>query len=272
LFIFASFIPVFIWLRMPLLALSTRIGIGICMLLALDALSSDLGDYLGSPDDARSEALLRSEFLAGLPGDLVWPAFVLIIGLAATLRIQPAYQIAWWRGIVRARHMALMRRGTRLVISNANRIAFVGGFISAGSALFNWIRYAGGDDSGQRSRDFMVIGSHVYAVAVTVLCLRYLFECCNVDASSVLRTDPLDFAKGDISFVIACAAWGGILYLRGVLDRDYLARFFAIGFVAAPLAMFTLENDLEDQIFLALTLLVVCATFFTFGLMRRFHK
>ncbi len=269
LIIMLPFIPLYRWLQAPFLALSTRLWIGGCLLLMADEAQSGLEYRYVNPGDGQPLDSLRASFLGNWDNEAVWIVFALVVALAATRRITPAFDVAWWHGLIRARHMVLLRRTARLVIANANRIAFVGGFISAVVALFNWMRYAGGDGSGQRSRDVLLLGAHVFAVAMTVLFGRYALDCCDAEAYPALTQDPLTFAAGDLPFVLACCLWGTLLYLRGVLAHDYLARFFATAFVIMPLATFAANNSVENTAFLAQVALACCFALFGFGLFRR---
>ena len=269
LIIMLPFVPLFLWLRAPFLALSTRLWIGGCLIAAALRAQEDLEDRYTELGEGESLESLRADFLANWDSELTWVAFALLVALAATLRVAPSFEVAWWRGLVRARHMALIRRGARLVFANANKIAFIGGFISAAVALFNWIRYAGSGGGGERSREILLIGVHVFAVAVTVLFARYGLGCCDVEAYPSLTASPLIFERGDLPFVLACCLWGSLLYLRGVLAQDYLARFFATAFVVMPLATFAVNNDLENPAFFAQVALACCFALFGFGLFRR---
>jgi hypothetical protein len=165
--------------------------------------------------------------------------------------------------------MVLARRGLRLVIDNANRIAIIGGFIAAIAALFDWVRFAGSDRRGISSRDVMLIGVHIFAVAMTVLFTRYLLVCCDEAARSMLQSNPIYFAKEDWAYVLACCLWGTLLYVQGLLRRDTLARFFATAFVAMPLVTYAVNNTTEDSGFFAFVLLTCSFSFFLLGLLRR---
>lgn len=269
LIIMAPFIPLFRWLQAPFLALSTRLWIAGFLISAAGEAISTLERRYTEPGEGQTPDSLRADFLANWDSELTWLVFALVVALAATLRITPAFEVAWWRGLIRARHMVLLRRAARLVIANANRIAFVGGLIAAVGALFNWMRYAGSDGSGQRSRDVLLLGAHVFAVAMTVLFGRYWLGCCDVEAYPALTQTPLTFAAGDLPFVLACCLWGTLLYLRGVLTHDYLARFFATAFVVMPLATYAINNPPDDSAFLAQVTLACCFALFGFGLFRR---
>lgn len=269
LIIMAPFIPLFRWLQAPFLALSTRLWIAGLLMIAAGKAEKGLERRYTEPVADQTLDSLHADFLANWDSELTWVVFALAIALAATLRITPAFEVAWWRGLIRPRHMVLLRHMARLVVANANRIAFVGGFIAAVVALSNWIRYAGGDGSGQRSRDVLLLGAHVYAVAMTVLFARYGLGCCDVDANPALTASPLTFAEGDLPFALAWCLWGTLLYLRGVLAHDYLARFFATAFVVMPLVTFAINNTLDDSAFLAQVVLVCCFALFGFGLFRR---
>jgi len=266
----APFIPLFRLLRSPFLALTTRL----CIAASLFAAAVDTYDNFGRSYHAtgpqETPAALRESFLVGFDSTLALAVFALLVGLAGTLRVGPVAEPAWWRGLVRPRHMVLTRRATRLVVENANRIAFVGGFIAAVVALFDWIRFAGSDRRGVSSRDVLLIGVHVYAVAMTVLLGRYLYACCETEAEPLLRAGPLTFPAGDYIYVAACCAWGLALYLQGVLRHDHLARFFATGFIAMPLVTFGINNTAEDSSFLAYVVLTCCFSLFFLGLVRRF--
>lgn len=272
LIIVAPFIPLYRLLRSPFLALATRLWIaGSLFALAVDLQGGFADNYLDSPPEEML-GTPRESFLAGFDGALALAVFGLMVGLASTLQVGPTKELAWWRGLVRPRHMVLTRRGARLVIDNANRIAFVGGILSAVVAVFNWIRFAGSDRRGVSSRDAMLIGVHVYAVAVTVLLGRYLYACCEAEAEPLLRAGPLVFVAGDPLYVASCCLWGLALYLQGVLRRDHLARFFATAFIAMPLATFGIHNTAEDTSFLAYVLLACSFSLFFLGLVRRFSS
>ncbi len=263
------FIPLFRLLQSPFLALATRLWIAGCLFIVVSDTQHDFEvDYLRPLLD-ETPADLRAKFLLEVDSALWLAVFALLVGLASTIRAGTVREPTWWRGLVRDRHMVLARRGARLVIDNANRIAFVGGFISAVVALFNWIRFAGSDRRGVSSRDVMLIGVHVYAVAMTVLFARYLLSCCDPEAESLLRANPLAFLQEDWPYVLACCAWGLVLYLHGIFRRDPLARFFAAAFITMPLATYALNNSVENSSFFAFVALSCCVSLFFLGLLRR---
>ncbi len=263
------FVPLYWRLQSPFLALATRLWIGGCLLGAVhETLSVFHWDYVSVTFD-KTAAELRDDFLAGFGGELFWAVFALLAGMIATLRTETRVELPWWRGVVPPRPMVLVRRSARLVIANANKIAFVGGFIAAIAALFNWLRYAGGERGGLRSRDLLLLGVHVYAVAMSVLFARFLEGCCDVEAYPALEAALLSFPQYGLPYVLAFCFWGIALYLRGVILHDYLARFFAIAFVTMPLLTYGTNNSPEDAAFLAEVILICCFSLFCFGLLRR---
>ncbi len=272
LIIIAPFIPLFCWLRTPLLALATRLWIGGCLVFAAVEASSQLAERYTVLAEGQTLEDLRAAFVDSWASELTWLVLAFLVALAATRRIAPAYEVAWWRGLIRARHVVLLRRCIRLVIANASRIAFVGGFISAAAALVNWMRYASGGATGQRSQELLLVGAHVYAVAITTLFFRYALGCCDAAAYPPLAASPLSFAGGDGTFVLACCLWGTLLYLRGVMAHDYLARFFAAAFVVTPIATFSINNTWNDTAFFAEVALACCFALFGFGLFRRLAR
>jgi len=266
------FVALYRHLRSGFLALTTRLWIGGCLLTAVNE-TRDLfyWDFLIS-NIGKAPAEVHGDVLELIAGQLFWLVFALAAGMAATLRARAVREVPWWRGLVPPRPMVHLRRSARLVIANANRIAFVGSIIAALSALFTWLRYAGGDGRGLRSRDLMLLGVHVYAVAITVLFMRYLEGCCDEEAYPALDLALLTFPQYGLPYVLAFCLWGLALYLRGVILRDTLARFFATGFVAMPLVTFTVNNSLGDAVFLAEVALICCFSLFCFGLLRRFAQ
>lgn len=212
LIILIPFILLFHRLQAPFLALCTRLWIAGLLVLAATEAETDLESRYIELDEGQVLYNPRADFLDNWGSELIWVAFAFLFALTATRRITPAFKVAWWRGLVRARHMVLLRRTVRLVIANSSRIAFVGGLISAVVAIFNWMRYASGGGSGQRSRDALLLGAHVYAVAMTALFGRYALGCCDVNAYPALTQTPLTFVAGDLPFVFACCLWGTLLY------------------------------------------------------------
>ena len=269
LLIVAFFVPVYRLLQSAFLALTTRLWVAGCLVAAVIQTKKRFEWEFLVESNAETPEALRGLFLAGHVNDLILVVFALLVGLASTFRIQPEPSLAWWRGMVRARHMALVRRGVRLVIANANRIAFVGGIISAIAAMVNWMRYAGSDRGGLHSRDLILVGVHVYAVAISVLLARYWVGCCDLRTFPELEANPLVFATGDLPYVLACCTWGVALYLNGVILKDYLARFFATAFVVMPLLTYGINNSPDDASFLALVGLICCFSLVCFGLLRR---
>ena len=269
------FIPLFHRFGAPFLALTTRLMIAGCLLSIANEFQSELETRYTAESATGGPDALRADFLAAWPGELAIPLFAFVTALLACLRFKSSYQVPWWRGLVRPRHMALIRRTGRLVVSNANRIAFVGGFISALAALINWIRYAGsgGGESGdgQRSRELLLLLSHLYAVAITTVFLRYILGCCNRELNPELTVSALNFADGDLVSMVAFCLGGILLYLIGVFSRDYLARFFASAFVVIPLIAMVSSSENELG-FLAMVVFICSLALFGFGLLRGIHR
>ena len=269
LLIVAPFIWLFYRLRAPFLALSTRLLIANCLLLAAVISRQGFEERYIDRYDQQVPGSLRAVVADTWDSELMWAAFAFAVAWLATLRIPPDVEVAWWRGLIRPRHMVLVRRIVRLTVANASRIPVVGGLLSTTEAFLNWMRYASGDGRGRLSRDGLLVGVHIYAVAITVLLLRFGNNCCDVIANPALTTSLLIFGGDDLPFVIACCLWGTLLYLRGVLTQDCLARFLATVLVILPLATFNLNNTLEDTVFLAQMTMVCCFALFGFGLLRR---
>jgi hypothetical protein len=269
LLIIAPFILFFRVLKSRFLALSTRLWIGITLAQAADTLLDKYQYQFAYNIDAAPSETLRTDLLSVYATDLIWVAFGFLIGIAATVRVPPVESIAWWRGLIWPRHMVLLRKMGRLIMANASRIAFIGGMLSAIGALLKWMQYAGGKHQGFGSRNLMLLGVYVYAVAMTNLFGRFLYYCCAVSDTTVLKSPLLEFASGDLIYVLSWCVWGLLLYLYGVFIKDYLARFFSIGFVLMPIVMYASNNTLSNESFFAQTALSCCVGLFCLGLLRR---
>lgn len=270
LMILVVFIPVYHILKSRFLALATRIGISAGVLSLGVATCKDFTSRYVNQVDEFTPDMLRVHLLSEYQTDLFWLVFAFLVGLAATLRVPPAPEMAWWRGLIWARHMVLVRRAGRLIGANANRIAFVGGFIAALAALAKWIRYAAGEQQGAGSRALMLLCVFVFGVAMTILFGRYLESCCEPGAYPLLQASPLEFIEGDLVYVLSWCCWGTLFYLYGVTFKDCLARFFAISFVLMPLIAFDTDTlGLDKKVFLAEMVLACCFSLFSFGILRR---
>jgi len=259
------FVVAALWLRAPFLAFGARLAMGIVLLNAFLVEQDRLADAVLMAGEAGTPEALYRTFLDRWDAELAWVGFVFAVAYLATVSIRPAYDVAWWRGLIRPRHAAHLRRGWRLTMDNATRIALIGGVLATLGAVLKWFGLAG---ARHFSRDALLIAVHLFGAAITVLYLRFAVWCCEGPGLDRLQEPPFVFLERDIAFVAAACAWGLVLYLRGVLGGEFLARFFATAFVVAPLAGFLTNNAPEDGVFLAETAVICGLTLFCFGLVR----
>lgn len=200
-------------------------------------------------------------------------AFIVATFFVATFTARPipfASAVPWWRGLIRPRHVVIIRTAYRRAESYLDRVPVIGNMLVLTKGGLASLRYLSGDARALKFAEMTLITSAVIGVLATIPLLESILTVAAHTSAEVADLfKQLKAKPAAIAILLAWLTWGAAMHLWAFATGRLLLFFLGVGFVLLPPLRFFAFDKFPDVQFFSLIILSSGLLLLLFGLMRR---
>jgi len=185
-------------------------------------------------------------------------ATAIIIAMLIASYSRPTSQLAWWRGLIKPRHVVVIRSIYRTISDKIRTAPIIGWFFNAFLATLTSIRFIKGNNEKVSVYDFLLVILHVIAAIGTTKFSNILL----LGGLSINDIDTSLAWSEMVSFVLSWSLWGLLLSIRGYLQSSLFFSFLGFVFLCVPIIRELFFDDLIEGMpeFTGILVLIMLST------------